>query len=197
MSHRQAVKNVPVVLPLRHEAVEQTSEASIVRGLKQVNHLVHDDVLEALLGLLGELVYLWCAVDQSGEVLDVLVQKRRDAKAAKRLFRKLLKGLRDAPRIIVTDKLPSYASAMNDVMPSVAHHRGRRSNNRAENSHQPTRERERARDLRVNTQGSMRYGTTVGAHAPSLADPFRNLTKPAAGHQLRRSANTNSGAGAA
>jgi len=57
----------------------------------------------------GELVYLWRAVDQSGEVLDLLVQKRRDAKAAKRFFRKRLKDCRYAPRAIVTDKLASYA----------------------------------------------------------------------------------------
>ena len=92
----------------------------------------------------GELVYLWRAVDQSGEVLDVLAQKPRNAKAAKRFFRKLLKDCRYAPRTIVTDKLASYASAKKDLMPSVAHHHGRGLNNRAENSHQATRARERA-----------------------------------------------------
>jgi putative transposase len=66
---------------------------------------------------------LWRAVDQSGEVLDILVQKRRDAKAAKRFFRKLLKGLRCVPRALVTDKLASYTSAKKDVIPDVAHHR--------------------------------------------------------------------------
>jgi transposase-like protein len=68
----------------------------------------------------GRLVYLWRAVDQSGEVLDILVQKRRDTKAAKRFFRKLLKGLRCVPRAIVTDKLASYTSAKKDVIPDVA-----------------------------------------------------------------------------
>jgi putative transposase len=91
----------------------------------------------------GELVYLWRAVDQSGEVLDVLVQKRRDGKAAKRFFRKLLKGQRYVPRAIVTDKLANYAAAKKELMPGVAHHRGRGLNNRAENSHPPTRARER------------------------------------------------------
>ena len=91
----------------------------------------------------GVLVYLWRAVDQDGETLDVLVQKRRNAKAAKRFFRKLLKGLRYAPRTIVTDKLASYAAARDELMPGVEHRRGGRLNNRAENSHQPTRERER------------------------------------------------------
>lgn len=92
----------------------------------------------------GELVYLWRAVDQSGDVPDVLAQKRRDAKAAKRFFRKLLKGHQYRPRAIVTDKLASYAAAKKDLMPSVTHHRGRGLNNRAENSHQPTRARKRA-----------------------------------------------------
>ena len=92
----------------------------------------------------GELVYLWRAVDESGEVLDVLVQKRRDGMAAKRFFRKLFKDCWYAPRAIVTDKLASYAAAKNELMQSVAHHRGRKMNNRAENSHQPTRARERA-----------------------------------------------------
>ena len=91
----------------------------------------------------GELVYLWRAVDQDGETLDVLVQRRRNAKAAKRFLRKLLKGLRYSPRAIVTDKLSSYVAAREEVMPEVEHRRGGRLNNRAENSHQPTRERER------------------------------------------------------
>ena len=82
-------------------------------------------------------------VDQGGEVLDVLVQLRRDGKAVKRFFRKLLKGLRYTPPVIVTDKLRSYGAAKDDLIPSVAHHRGRMLNNRAENSHQPTREGER------------------------------------------------------
>ena len=98
---------------------------------------------EVLCKINGELVYLWRAVDQDGETLDVLVQKRRNAIAAKRFFRKLLRGLRYAPRAIVTDKLQSYAAARQEVIPEVEHRRGGRLNNRAENSHQPTRERER------------------------------------------------------
>ena len=87
----------------------------------------------------GELVYLWRAVDQDGDTLEVLVQKRRNAKAAKRFLRRLLKGLGYAPRAIVTDKLSSYAAARSEVLPAVEHRRGGRLNNRAENSHQPTR----------------------------------------------------------
>jgi putative transposase len=87
--------------------------------------------------------YLWRAVDQDGDVLDILVQSRRDKKAAKRFFRKLLKGLRYVPRVIITDKLKSYSAAKAEVMPSVEHLHQKYKNNRAENSHQPTRLREK------------------------------------------------------
>src|SRR5271157_4552069 len=87
--------------------------------------------------------YLWRAVDQHGNVIDILVQSRRNAKAAKRFFRKLLKGLRYVPRVIVTDKLASYGVAHRELVPSVTHRRSKYLNNRAENSHQPTRIRER------------------------------------------------------
>jgi putative transposase len=87
--------------------------------------------------------YLWRAVDQDGVVLDVLVQARRDANAAKRFFRRLLKGLQYVPRVIVTDKLRSYGVAQRQLLPSVEHRQSRYLNNRAENSHRPTRRRER------------------------------------------------------
>ena len=83
--------------------------------------------------------YLWRAVDQHGNVLDILVQSRRNAMAAKKFFRRLLKGLRYVPRVLVTDKLASYGVAHRVVMPSVEHRRSKYLNNRAENSHQPTR----------------------------------------------------------
>jgi putative transposase len=83
------------------------------------------------------------AVDQDGFVLDVLVQSRRDKEAAKRLFRKLLKKQGRAPRVLVTDKLKSYAAAKREIMPGVEHRQHKGLNNRAENSHQPTRRRER------------------------------------------------------
>jgi putative transposase len=87
--------------------------------------------------------YLWRAVDQDGVVLDILVQPRRDAKAAKRFFKRLLKGLRYVPRVIVTDKLRSYGVAHRQLLPKVEHRQSRYLNNRAENSHRPTRRRER------------------------------------------------------
>ena len=82
-------------------------------------------------------------MDQDGIVLDILVQSRRDKRAAKRLLRKLLKKQRRSPRVLITDKLASYGAAKGEVMPSVEHRKHKGLNNRAENSHQPTRRRER------------------------------------------------------
>jgi len=98
---------------------------------------------EVFLRSRGKVHYLWRAVDQHGNVLDILVQSRRSAKAAKRFFRKLLKGLQYVPRVIVTDKLRSYAAAKREVLPGVEHRQSRTLNNRAEVPHQPTRRRER------------------------------------------------------
>ena len=77
-------------------------------------------------------------LDQAGMVLDVLVQSRRDKRAAKRLLRKLLKRQCRAPRVMVTDKLPSYGAAKREVIPGIEHRQHKGLNNRAENSHQPT-----------------------------------------------------------
>ena len=98
---------------------------------------------EVAINIAGATHWLWRAVDQHGIVLDVLVQSRRDAKAAKRLLRKLLKRQGRAPRVMITDKLASYAAAKQDLLPSLEHRRHKGLNNRAENSHQPTRRRER------------------------------------------------------
>ncbi len=91
----------------------------------------------------GVLHYLWRAVDQHGVVLDILVQGRRNATAAKRVFKRLLKGLRYKPRRLITDGLRSYGVARREVLPHVRHRTSRYLNNRAENSHRPTRRRER------------------------------------------------------
>jgi putative transposase len=97
---------------------------------------------EVFLTINGKLHYLWRAVDQHGNVLDILVQSRRNKQAAKKFFRKLLKGCQYVPRVLITDKLGSYAAAKKEVLPSVEHRQHKRLNNRAENSHQPTRQRE-------------------------------------------------------
>jgi len=84
--------------------------------------------------------WLWRAVDQDGTVLDILVQSRRDKRAAKRLLRKLLKKQMRPPRVLITDKLASYGAAKGEVMPSIEHRKHKGLNNRAENSHQPIRQ---------------------------------------------------------
>ncbi|MDP9315398.1 MAG: IS6 family transposase [Chloroflexota bacterium] len=98
---------------------------------------------EVFLTINGKTAYLWRAVDQHGTVLDILVQSRRNKCAAKKFFRRLLKGCQYVPRVIITDKLASYGAAKREILPGVEHRQHKRLNNRAENSHQPTRQRER------------------------------------------------------
>ena len=98
---------------------------------------------EVVITIGGKKHWLWRAVDQDGFVLDVLVQSRRNAKAAKRLMRKILKGQGRSPRVMITDKLRSYGAAKREIMPGVEHRSHKGLNNRAENSHQPVRRRER------------------------------------------------------
>jgi putative transposase len=98
---------------------------------------------EVFIRINGELHYLWRAVDQRGVVLDILVQDRRNATAAKRFFKRLLQGLQYKPRRLVTDGLRSYGGAHRALLPDVRHRKSRYLNNRAENSHRPTRRRER------------------------------------------------------
>src|SRR5215831_21113699 len=96
---------------------------------------------EVFLTINSERHYLWRAVAQDDHVLDILVQRRRNKQAAKKFFRKLLKGLQYVPRVIITDKLKSYDAAKREILPGVEHRRSRYLNNRCENSHRPTRQR--------------------------------------------------------
>ena len=98
---------------------------------------------EVFVNIQGQRHDLWRAVDQDGDGIDILVQRQREARAARRFFRKLLKGQESKPWRLVTDKLRSYGAAHLRVMPSVAHDTRQYGNNRAEVSHQPTRQRER------------------------------------------------------
>jgi putative transposase len=98
---------------------------------------------EVFLTINGKRHYLWRAVDQDDNVLDILVQSRRNKKAAKKFSRKLLKGLQYVPRVVITDKLRSYGAAKREILPGVEHRQSRYLNNRCENSHRPTRQRER------------------------------------------------------
>ena len=117
---------------------------------------------EVFIRLRGERHYLWRAVDQHGRVLDVLVQSRRDKRAAKRFFKKLLKGLRYVPRVIVTDKLKSYGAAKREILPGVEHRQSRYLNNRAEVSHQPTRRRERQMQRFKSARQAQRFLSAHG-----------------------------------
>ena len=122
---------------------------------------------EVVITITGTKHWLWRAVDQHGIVLDVLVQSRRDAKAAKRLLRKLLKRQGRAPRVMITDKLASYPAARKELMPAVEHRPHKGLNNRAENSHQPTRQRERQMKRFKSPGQAQRF---LSAH-----DPINNL----------------------
>jgi putative transposase len=98
---------------------------------------------EVVISIAGEPHWLWRAVDQNGIVLDVLVQRRRDTRAAQRLMKRLLKSAIIPPRVMITDKLRSYGAARAKMGLQVEHRQHKGLNNRAENSHQPTRRRER------------------------------------------------------
>ena len=98
-------------------------------------------------------------------MLDILVQRRRDKQAAKKFFRKLLKGLTYVPRVIITDKLKSYGAAKREILPGVEHRQHRYLNNRAENSHQPTRQRERRMQRFKSPGQAQRF---LSAHGPIM-----------------------------
>src|ERR1700710_2214279 len=130
---------------------------------------------EVFIRIQGVQHYLWRAVDQDGVVLDMLVQARRDAQAAKRFFKRLLTGLQYEPRVIVTDKLRSYGVAQRQVLPGVEHRQSRYLNNRAENSHRPTRRRERQMQRFKSPEQAQRF---LSAHAfiHGHFHPQRHLT---------------------
>ena len=108
---------------------------------------------EVFIRIGGKIHYLWRAVDDEGEVLDIIVQPRRDRKAALKLMRRLLKRQGYVPDAIVTDRLRSYGAALRDLGLADRHVTGGRSNNRAEVSHQPTRQREQ-QQRRFRSPGS-------------------------------------------
>jgi transposase-like protein len=120
----------------------------------------------------GERMYLWRAVDHEGEVLDMLVQRRRDTRAALRLMRKLLKKQGFAPKWLVTDKLRSYASAFRRLRLACSHEQGLRRNNRAENSHQVVRRREHT----MQRFKSAWLRPAVSQHARSRPQHFQHST---------------------
>src|SRR5215470_7925613 len=136
-----------------------------VRGLETSGTL-----MKVFLTIKGERHYLWRAVDQDGNILDFLVQRRRDKRAAKKFFRKLLKGLTCVPRVIITDQLKSYEAAKREILPGVEHRQHRYLNNRAENSHQPTRQREQRMQRFKSPGHAQRF---LSAHGP-IVQHFRS-----------------------
>ena len=123
---------------------------------------------EMVVRIAGERMYLWRAVDHEGEVLDMLVQRRRDSRAALRLMRKLLKKQGFVPKLLVTDKLRSYASAFRQLRLTCPHEQGVRKNNRAENSHQAVRRRERKMQRFKSARSAQRF---LSMHAAVFTTP--------------------------
>ena len=134
------------------------------RSLKRREGRLGDDwfIDEMFVAIAGKQQYLWRAVDQDGDVLDILIQSRRDQKAAERFFRKVLKGQGSEPRRAVTDGLRSYTPAIRNVLPSAVHDKTKYANNRAENSHQHTRRRERQMQRFKSCKQAQRF---LGLHS--------------------------------
>jgi len=131
---------------------------------------------EVFVTIRGQRYYLWRAVDQDGDVLDIFVQRHRNQRVAERFFRKLLKGQGASPRQMITDKLRSYAAARRTALPSVPHVTDRYANNRAEVSHEATRERER-RMRRFKSPGQAQRFLSVHAVVGNLFRIGRHLIR--------------------
>ncbi len=134
-------------IPVTYETVRQWCQKfgpDYARKLNRRQGRLGDSwyIDEVFITIRGARHYLWRAVDQDGDVIDILVQPRRNQRAAERFFRRLLKGQGGEPRWLMTDKLRSYAAAHRTTMPTVEHRNHAYANNRAEVSHQPTRQRE-------------------------------------------------------
>jgi len=155
-----------------HETVRRWAEKfgrdfanKIHRRAPQFGDKWHLD--EVVITINGTKHWLWRAVDQDGFVLDALVQSRRDKNAAERLLRKLMRKQSGAPRVMITDKLRSYGAARNKMGMKFEHRQHKGLNNRAENSHQPTRRRERIMKRFKSARHLQRF--------VSIHDPIANL----------------------
>jgi putative transposase len=139
---------------------------------------------EVSLTIHGEQHYLWRAVDQERNIIDILVQHRRDKKAAKTFFRKRLKGLTYVPAVIMTDELRSYGAATRAILHSVEHRQHRYLNNREENSHQPTRQRERRMQRFKSPGHAQRFLSAYGPIASHFRPRRHQLSAPACRQEM-------------
>ena len=167
-----------------YESIRQWCEkfgSGYVRKLKRREGRLGDcwHLDEIFLRINGNLQYLWRAVDQDGDVIDILVQPQRDQRAAERFFRRLLRGQRIEPLRIFTDKLRSYSAAIRTILPNVTHIVAEYANNRAEVSHQWTRQRERQMRRFKSSRHAQRF--------LSLHDAVHNLFR--VGRHLLKSSN--------
>ena len=144
---------------------------------------------EVFVRIAGKLYYLWRAVDQDGEVVDVFLQSKRDGLAAKRFFKRFLKSHKGEPRKIVTDKLRSYGVAHRELIPGSIHDTSQYANNRSELSHQPTRVRERVMRCFKSTSQAQRFLDTH-ASVYNLFNLGRHLITSRHYRSLRTSAFT-------
>jgi len=153
--------------------------ADYVRRLKRRQGRLGDHwhLDEVFLRINGQLQYLWRAIDQDGDVIDILVQPRRDRRAAERFFRRLLRGQGRPPLRIITDQLRSYSAALRISFRNVAHTTERYANNRMEASHQPTRQRERHMRRFKSAQQAQRF-LSLNGMVHNLFRLGRHLMRP-------------------
>ena len=142
---------------------------------------------EMVVRIASRRMYLWRAVDDEGEILDMLVQRRRDTCAALRLMRKLLKKQGFAPKLLVTDKLRSYSSAFRHLRLICPHEQGLRKNNRAENSHQVVRRRERKMQRFKSARSAQRF-LSIHAAVHNTFNVQRHLVSRSTLRKLRAEA---------
>jgi putative transposase len=141
---------------------------------------------EVVLPVNGKKYWLWCAVDSKGDVLDILVQYRRNKRAAIRFFRKLFKAFGE-PRVIVTDKLRSYGAALKELAPGIEHRSHKGLNNRSEGSHRPSRRREKIMGRFKLTRHAQRF-LSVHDQVQTVFCPRRHTPSAAAHRQTRANA---------